>query len=89
MLENIGSLNLIISGIFVFVSGIILFGRWIAVKSTQVSARRKEQPSQESIERKLQGVEGGKIFPTDKWRALVEYDNEIRAAAERVRGRLG
>jgi len=55
------------------------------VKSTQVSASRKEQPSRDSIERKVQGVEAGRIAPTDKWKALVEYDNEIRAAAEKVR----
>lgn len=49
----------------------------------QLSTGRKEHPSEEG--RKARGVETDNADPMDRWRALLEYDAEIRAAAEELR----
>jgi hypothetical protein len=72
--ELLNSVTLIdLVGLLSVVLGIILIGRWIWTKGNRSYASRKEELTPQ------------KINLTERWAALVEYDNDIRMAAEELR----
>jgi hypothetical protein len=84
-LLNLGTVFALVGGLGMAL-GIILLGRWISMKINQLSANRKERFFAQSEKyQKPQNNEGQKTNVTDRWNALVKYDEEIRAAAEKLR----
>jgi hypothetical protein len=65
-------------GLATIVLGLALLGRWIRSKALEWSASRKERagPQLNSLQKDTQ---------TERWNALVRYDDEVRTAAEQLR----
>jgi hypothetical protein len=90
-LLNLSTVFALVGGLAI-VLGIILLGRWIWVKSNQLLANRNERlfsrkpiAMRSEKAQEPQNNDGQKNNVTDRWNALVRYDEEIRAAAEELR----